>query len=607
MNAKEIGRTAGRIFAYHLPANWVFRSQEDQEDYGIDGEIEITSPKDMATGFIFKVQIKGQQKVSYIDQGTYVSFDMPVERLRYYMLQIETPIILVVVDVTDEKIFWASLQNNTKIANDLAKATESGQKTVVVHLRSEDTVPEHTTELLVAVEQNMNWLRLHAFERLTGSIDTLIKSSHSDVLRALLEQNKKVTFDIFNEQFERLYKEGKFKELVTSAKPVINSATELIETRISAGLYVERVFEAEVGRRTPQGLAAFADLYALMLKIIRKEKTPAYLRRYVIMLVRVLRLQVAVESDYHYFISSEQFPRESITGWIVSTSRSQISGRASREIEKVILLINRMILVGEYHVFLDALPRLIGAITLFALRLKIEKFENQADYISSWLKFCLNLAMELAITTKNQDLLAQMIMQYALSELDEKGKLTRIEESFTFLNKIDDSDVKMRVQQHLQNLKSQNEQEQPEMTPSQEIDAFRSRAFALGFNVDDPDDEIGKIIRQGLIDYNPERVVRDCESLVMIPSLALGVPAQMVGLRSAGMKWLYCLKKGHAMAGWRLDDIYSSPIPGTGFKLIHCESCEFRQPRSTNWQWTSKWQQNLAEEHSEIYDRIGRI
>lgn len=607
MNAKEIGRAAGRILAYHLPPNWIFRSQEDQEDYGVDGEIEIASPEDKATGFIFKAQIKGQLKVAYINEGTQVSFDLPVDRLRYYMQQIETPIILVVVDVTDKKIFWVSLQDNKKIAEDLAKATEKKQKTVTVHLRAEDTVPERTNELLDAVERNMNWLRLHALERLTGPIGALVKHSHDDALKALLEHNKKVAFNIFNEQFERLYHAGNFEELVAAAKRVIYSSTELVETRISAGLYVERVFQIEPGRRSPHGLAALADLYALMLTIVRHEKASTHLRRYLIMLARVLRLQVTVESDYQYFITSTQFPRESITGWIVSTSRSQASGRASHEVVKTVHLINRMILAGEYHIFLDALPRLIGSIALFTLRLRKEKLESQADYLSSWLKFCVDLAIDVARSTRDQVSLAAMIIQNALSGLDEAGRPTRIEESFAISESIEDPLLQEKVQEQLQVFKAQNEKEQSEMTPKQEIEAFRARALALGFNVDDPDDEMGQVIGQGLVDYNPERVVRDCESLVMIPTHALGVPAQMVGLPSAGMKWLYCLKMGHAMAGWRLDDIYTAPIPGAGFKSAHCESCEFRQPRSTDWKWTSKWQANLAEEHNEIYKRLGRL
>lgn len=89
INAKEIGRRAGRAFEFCLPDNWLFRSQEDQEDYGIDGEIEITTPQDKATGFIFKAKIKGQAAVSFIEEGKKASFSLSLERLQYYISNVE--------------------------------------------------------------------------------------------------------------------------------------------------------------------------------------------------------------------------------------------------------------------------------------------------------------------------------------------------------------------------------------------------------------------------------------------------------------------------------------------------------------------------------------
>ncbi len=72
MTNKEINRVSGRIFEGLLPPSWAFRSQEDQEDYGIDGEIEITTSEDKATGFIFKVQLKGTEHPSYDGDGQLV-------------------------------------------------------------------------------------------------------------------------------------------------------------------------------------------------------------------------------------------------------------------------------------------------------------------------------------------------------------------------------------------------------------------------------------------------------------------------------------------------------------------------------------------------------
>ncbi|MDC5097657.1 DUF4365 domain-containing protein [Acinetobacter baumannii] len=127
MNAKEIGRRAGRIFEFCLPDNWLFRSQEDQEDYGIDGEIEITTPQDKATGFIFKAQIKGQKEVSIIDNGQKVAFSISVERLQYYMSNVEFAVILFVVDVAKEMVYWHSLQNDENLRQRMYDALEKKQ------------------------------------------------------------------------------------------------------------------------------------------------------------------------------------------------------------------------------------------------------------------------------------------------------------------------------------------------------------------------------------------------------------------------------------------------------------------------------------------------
>ena len=58
-SARQIGRLAGRRFEATLPEDWIYRSQEDQEDVGIDGEVELEADDGTGSGFIFKVQIKG--------------------------------------------------------------------------------------------------------------------------------------------------------------------------------------------------------------------------------------------------------------------------------------------------------------------------------------------------------------------------------------------------------------------------------------------------------------------------------------------------------------------------------------------------------------------
>ncbi|WP_322068181.1 DUF4365 domain-containing protein [Paraburkholderia bannensis] len=603
---KEIGRLAGRIFAYHLPPNWAVRSQEDQEDYGIDAEIEVISPEDKGTGFIFKAQIKGQKSVNLIDQGELVSFDLPIERLAYYMRQIEIPLILVVVDVSTKRAYWTSLQDSEEIAETLRAASNKGQKTATVHLRASNTLPESSDDLLAAVERNMNWLRLHALDRLAGPIDELLAQSTDELLEKMLRDGKRLNFDLYNEKFDRLLKSGQHQALLDATSKVLNSATELVDTRLTAGLYIERVMRDNIDLVNPTEAEPLVGLYTSLLVIVRQERAEARWRLLVISMLRALRLNHFVNTDYHYFSISKHVAPKSLTGWILNTSRLKVSRQAGGEIAKVIQLVHRVIAQGNYGLFLSIVPRFAPHFAIFAHRLSVDGLSDQAHTVSTWLKCCVELAIAVAETTGEADAFIDVITINALSKLDEDGNISaaRVAESLELAERIQDVTKREAVQEHLADLRNSAFSEAKELTPDEEIEAFRSRALALGFNVNDPKDKFGQIIQQGLLDYNPERVIKHCAYLVMVPSRFLGVPAQMVGLPSATMKLLHCLKKGHTMGGWRLDDIYTSPLPGQGFKQQYCDGCEMCIPRELNWKWSGKWQSELAEHHKVLFARL---
>ena len=82
-SARQIGRLAGRRFEATLPEDWIYRPQEDQEDVGIDGEVELEADDGTGSGFIFKVQIKGVAEAALIDQGRVLPFSLKLERLKY--------------------------------------------------------------------------------------------------------------------------------------------------------------------------------------------------------------------------------------------------------------------------------------------------------------------------------------------------------------------------------------------------------------------------------------------------------------------------------------------------------------------------------------------
>ena len=128
MTPKEINRASSRMFESSLLPNWALRDQEDQEDYGIDGEIEITSSKDKATGFIFKIQLKGIEEASYDNNNNLVYTKASVERFGYYLEDLEIPILFIIADLKTSRCLWCRVQGNSELQNCLLYTSDAADE-----------------------------------------------------------------------------------------------------------------------------------------------------------------------------------------------------------------------------------------------------------------------------------------------------------------------------------------------------------------------------------------------------------------------------------------------------------------------------------------------
>lgn len=111
--SQENGKRAEDIFGYNRPNHWIFRKQ-GEEDYGIDYEIELLETEDVE-GIIFKGQLKGTEKLRFIDNNTKIGFSLSSDSLKYYLYEIKIPTILFVCDIINENIYWIRLTGNKEI------------------------------------------------------------------------------------------------------------------------------------------------------------------------------------------------------------------------------------------------------------------------------------------------------------------------------------------------------------------------------------------------------------------------------------------------------------------------------------------------------------
>jgi hypothetical protein len=604
LTPKQIGRAAGRIFQSSIPVNWAYRCQEDQEDYGVDAEIEIIGDNEKATGFIFKAQIKGQENVSIINGGSITSFSLSTERLNYYMNQLDVPIILVVVDVTTKKVYWISLQDDQNLSGRLAIANGEGKKNITIHIPCENNLPDGSNELIRAVKDNMTWMKINSLNKINTPINQMLKNSPTKLIDDLIQRNKEFNFYLYIEQYERLLKSKSYKELFNKAKITFDSSSELFDTRFNSAIYIEQVYIHALQNEELKDEHLF-NLYNALIGLVRSKRKNGNYRMYVVFLMRSFIIDKLIETDYHAVITKKNTSHDELTSWMLNHENDRIATATASHVQKTISSINKMVLQGNDNFFTDAISRVAIKLGVYAQRLKIDERIESSKYLFNWIDYCLDLAMEICKVQENEALYGKFVLIYATvsTNRDDYGKcFHEAREKLEFIN---DEDIKFSLNLALEKIAKHKTTFMERSDPDSEIDFFTSRAKQMGFKIDDPEDVMGRIIKQGLLDYNPERVIKNCEHLIMIASRSVGIPAMMVGLYSAAMKYLVCLKKNHVMGGWRLDEIYNSKPLG-GFQSEFCKDCQDCKPRSPEWKWTSAWQEEQIELHKDLTSRLER-
>lgn len=607
MNAKEIGRRAGRVFSFYLPDNWSFRSQEDQEDYGIDAEIEIITPQDKATGLIFKAQIKGQKVVTIIEEGKKVSFSLSLERLQYYMSNVEIAVILFVIDVTNEVIYWHSLQNDEELRQRMNEALVKEQDSIKVHLLTSNTLQRNNIrELGYAINLNIDWLRLNALRKINYS-DIFHKSTDQTV-QNWLEQAKDQSFHAYMTKFERLYIDRKYDELLELIQRVFPAETEKKELRFYSALYAEKICEQQMGVMSEDYYESVFDIYWKILFLVRNNKFNKYFQLYSILLFRSWLLRKQIQIDYHQFISSKLTKDDALATWVLESVRVKSSLKLTLNLVKTVRLVNNSIKQNNPDIFLNIFPKLATSIILLVHKLRDEGQKESVEVLEGWLGYCTDLGLKLASQSSQEEIYILFLNIFVSLKAYSRDQIHYLTKARNMLEVVFREDLKKFFLEYLNKLEEKftNESDEYSLSADEELDFYKKHAKKLGFDFDDPNNEFGQIIKQGLEDYNPQRVLKDCENLLVFNSSGLGIPAKMVGLPSATQKIIHCTEFKYTGGGWILDVAYKGVggIPDSGFKNRHCINCIKCQPRAEDWKWDSKWQAEMYRDNMELYKKL---
>lgn len=622
MTPKEINRESGRYFEAKLLPSWAVRSQEDQEDYGVDSEIELITPEDKATGFIFKIQLKGTTVAKFNTDGQLVFSDASVERFSYYLSKLKIPLIFVVCDVTTGDCYWTKVQGNRRIEQDHADAVAKGQTTFTIKIpvfQKLEKTQCSADQVFQAVEDSQNTIVLRSLQSLSPQA-VRNNIGHEPDLEAA-EKRVRLWAGIYShETIKKLLQAGDVDAACKKAQSLLESTTESPEVRFLGGWSFAHCLNLSLRRRGVTGASLEGAKYKIgiasrMLQIVRSKDCQIGVKRFACIYARAARMHINGRTAMA-LATSEHVQRqqgETLAGPITALQRLEVSSLVSKDFFKLQNSLFRLGHGGFYSVMPYSLGEVIESILPYVSSLRImgrnDLAEAYVDALFDFLPFCIGVIQKFDNQTDIEEILLSLGLRFiGLSNASDPESMPTILQRYEDVLRVDPEfeciqSVKNTLQEQVERISIGNRSgTKPTMEQLREY--FAERAVELGINLNDPNDSLADIVRIGLKDLDPTRVSKNCKHIHVMTTYH-GMPAEMLGLPTAGGKRVLCLKHGHSIETLDLDRAYESfrtRMPWDN-EVIRCENCPDTDPHPDEWQWSQEWD---ALQHARYHDLCKR-
>lgn len=603
MNAGEIGTEAGRIFEYNLPSSWIFRSQEDQNDFGIDGEIELkdTDGKALGQESVFKVQIKGEENSSFIHDGKTLSFTLKMNRLKYYF-EFKVPVVLVVVEVSSEKIFWLPLTNDDALRK--KSYASNANESIQIHIPIKNTIVRKKDELaqkiIASVIDCWDYLNIKG---LKDSVTRYPKVKPSQLTQKI-DDIGDVLFKAYHQKLNNLLFENNFKELYQQASDMCLSPIVPTKDRFLAILYYFQAFQ--IAPYTEIKREVFEENFKIchwLINLAREEKCSVH-RQIAIGKCRNTKFKAQLDQVHATHNSINNFKNGSFEHLMFNNQTQEMYRDCCVSLQKLIELCNRHTKTSQYHILSDLFVDISPLILIFMSIHKERGTEESIEFLEHWHKGMSSLIMSYCVIAKDTYKIERL---YYLRATQLKVDVFATKESREIiLSTFPELEPKLNEIDQLV-LEASEHKSFYDLSIKEQKFYFRDMAKNLGMDPDDPESEFGHVVDMGLKNFDPTSIMINCENL-FVHYRPGGMIAQSLRMHSAGgMHLLICLKHEHAQGTGnlltRLYDNSGGPDFGHSFKQNNCDKCTDCKPRNDNWVWSLKWYEKAVDENKELLSK----
>ena len=599
----EIDELAGRLFASTLPASW--RIREQNKDYGIDMEIEIFDDH-KTTGIIFKVQLKGTENPIFLADQSFICLQLRKTDANYFCEEISIPVILILVDVSAKKAWWHPIQLDTKLQEENLKKSENHKSTVVLHINPENSLPSSLNNLFNKIRESQIYL---AIKKISKTSPELLQAA-INFIPDIDSIHHQLSQQISNLNIIKLAKAWDAKD-IDSLEDLINEITCNNHSSIVENYHA--YFYLELLERNKLQLPAESDnlwkieyKFAMSLKSIGLKNGPLYIRLLAIFAFHASLLHRASDRDYYLFLNSlvnsderNKSLKDPLWGSFLPVIRINSTMSVIRKLNHCVQYINIIINKGQIQVIPECIARLQISMIIFLNRIYSEQLPNAAKNTEDFFQNLCDIGIKISLKLKNWKNLVLILLNSTHlcnvhDEISINNRFAWIEKE---INLIEDESIreeaKKLAQLHkIDMLKYIQQQTSSKMDPDPDIEkqVYENMAIGMGIDLKKPDDPISQIIKIGIADLNPERVLKNCEHLYVTTG-SIGIPGRMLMLPTAGSKSMFCTFHGYGIGGLSLDSIYSL------FKDKYCINCKEKKPHPDDWKWSHIWQRGEIEKH----------
>jgi hypothetical protein len=575
------------------PLGWAVRKQD--KDNGIDFDIEIFENY-KSTGVFFKVQLKSSRRTQYSASKEFISQPINTSNATYLCHEVRLPVVLIHADVSNNRIFWLAPQ--LIISKLQRQQNKESRKGISIRIPVINALPDTIDKLIETITKVEQVLASRLIISTPTSNFVSSVNQYVDEEQLLQEfQNKGDAIKL--NRANDLFISGALDEARNITRRVLSNVDSSIRSKFVALLINEKIDWKEViVTNAPQVRLSIVKLsYSDQLRKLTK-KGPRNLKLYSIIAWEAAKLERLAHRYSGLSLNWAAHHQSSSSVW-----KAQLVFERTAAYRQIVSKYNQCIRLANYTTkykyiigIPQALMRIIEAMALFIVSLKNDKLDDLADKFSaSTLEVC-KLAASIALNTNDDDSLYAV----ATKALYTKRAVTGDAVDFAreVIERINDADIKCRAKEMFDySMRAYRGEKVEGKIETTERQVYENMASSLGVDLNDSKDPISRVVKIGIDDLDPSRILVNCEH-IFITLGPRGLVADILKMPTAGYKILHCDLHECAVEGLSLDGAYKL------FKERFCDKCADSSPRPSSWKYSDVWQQGENVRHADYMKRF---